>query len=516
MFCLKPSGSVRSVLALVKIRERGTARRPAKRRLVQLYCALLYNANLKGFVSGKIYTGPAKAACVPGLNCYSCPGAIAACPLGALQNALASSGTRAGTYVLGILMLYGLILGRTICGWLCPFGMIQELLHKIPTPKIGKSSVTRILSYLKYAILAIFSVAIPLWYGLRYDTAVPGFCKYICPAGTFEGAVALLGNPRNSSYLPMLGILFTRKIVIMLVIALACIFCYRSFCRFLCPLGAIYSFFCRFAVIGVKVDERACTRCGACVRSCKTDIRHVGDRECIHCGECMDKCPANAISIKAGNITLKAPKPSADLSADPVFEESEKKRGQTGRTVWALLIVMLCGVLVYLNIIEPARNKASSANTAPGTGIEESAPTGSGVGQQLQDFTIRTTDGEEFHLEAERGHTVIINLWATWCAPCVKELPYFDRLQEEHPEVTILAIHSPEITEDVNAYLQNASWDNLRFAADENGEVWPLVNGGDVLPQTIVLDAEGEVTYNMAGSVTYEKLEHLLSEAEKG
>ena len=489
---------------MVKIRKRLTAHRPTKRRLAQLYCAVLYNANLKGFVSGKIYTGPAKAACVPGLNCYSCPGAVAACPLGALQNALASSGTRAGTYVLGILLLYGLILGRTICGWLCPFGMIQELLHKIPTPKIGKSSVTRILSYLKYAILAIFSVAIPLWYGLRYDTAVPGFCKYICPAGTFEGAVALLSNPRNSSYFSMLGILFTRKIVIMLVIALTCIFCYRSFCRFLCPLGAIYSFFCRFAVIGVKVDETACTHCGACVRNCKTDIRHVGDRECIHCGECMDKCPTNAISIKAGNITVKAPKPAADLS--------EKKRRHTERTVWALLVVLLCGVLVYFNVIDPVRNKAPSADTAPVTGLE----TGSEVGQQLPDFTIRTTDGKEFHLEDERGHAVIINLWATWCTPCVKELPYFERLQEEHPGITILAIHSPEITEDVNAYLQNASWDDLRFAADENGEVWNIVNGGDVLPQTIVLNAKGEVTCNMAGSVTYEKLEYLLSEAEKG
>ena len=500
---------------MVKIRERSTAHLPTKRRLAQLYCAVLYNANLKGFVSGKIYTGPAKAACVPGLNCYSCPGAVAACPLGALQNALASSGTRAGTYVLGILMLYGLILGRTICGWLCPFGMIQELLHGIPTPKIGKSRVTRILSYLKYAILAYFCIAIPLWYGLRYGPALPGFCKYICPAGTFEGGVALLGNPRNSSYFPMLGIFFTRKIVIMLVIALACIFCYRSFCRFLCPLGAIYSFFCRFAVIGVKVDETACTHCGACVRSCKTDIRHVGDRECIHCGECMDKCPANAISIKAGNITLKAPKPSAGLSADPVSGEPEKKRRHSGRTVWALLVVLLCGVLVYLNVIGPARDKAASTDTAAVTGLETGAQTGFEAGQQLQDFTIRTTDGKEFHLEDERGHAVIINLWATWCTPCVQELPYFDRLQEEHPEITILAIHSPEITEDVNAYLRNASWDGLRFATDENGEVWTLVNGGDVLPRTIVLNAEGEVTYNMAGSVTYEKLEHLLNESEK-
>jgi len=242
----------------------------------------------------------------------------------------------------------------------------------------------------------------------------------------------------------------------------------------------------------------------------------------------MDICPVNAVSIKAGNITLKAPKPSPGLSADPVFEESEKKRRRIGRTVWALLIVLLCGILVFFNFIEPARNNTLSSDKAPEeilssdtvTGSADNAfgsvaPTGSEVGQQLQNFTISTADGGEFRLEDERGHVTIINLWATWCAPCVQELPYFDRLQQEHPEITILAIHSPEITDDLNAYLQDAGWTALRFAADEKGEVWPLVNGGDVLPQTIVLNAKGEVTYNMAGSVTYEKLVVLLKEAEK-
>ena len=75
--------------------------------MIQLYAALLFNAHLKGFIKGDIYTGKTKYACVPGLNCYSCPGAVGACPLGALQNALASSGHRAGFYVLGIIMLYG-------------------------------------------------------------------------------------------------------------------------------------------------------------------------------------------------------------------------------------------------------------------------------------------------------------------------------------------------------------------------------------------------------------------------
>ena len=112
---------------------------PFRRRLIQLYAALLYNAHVRGFIEGDIYTGSGKALCVPGLNCYSCPGAVGACPLGALQNALAATGNRAPFYVLGILMLFGITLGRTICGWLCPAGLAQELLFWIPGPKLLKA-----------------------------------------------------------------------------------------------------------------------------------------------------------------------------------------------------------------------------------------------------------------------------------------------------------------------------------------------------------------------------------------
>ena len=108
---------------------------PSKRKIIQLYAALLHNAYIKGFITGKIFTGDSKATCLPGLNCYSCPGAVGACPLGSLQNALASSKTKLPTYILGIILLYSIILGRTICGYLCPFGLIQELLYKIKTPK---------------------------------------------------------------------------------------------------------------------------------------------------------------------------------------------------------------------------------------------------------------------------------------------------------------------------------------------------------------------------------------------
>ena len=280
------------------------AHRPSTRRLVQLYAAVLYNAHLRGFLEGEIYTGPAKAVCVPGLNCYSCPGAVGACPLGALQNAIAASASRPAFYVVGMLMLFGLTLGRVICGWLCPVGLIQELLHKIPTPKLRKGRLTRALSRLKYLILALFVVVVPAWYALQ-RFPVPAFCKYICAAGTLEGAVGLLSNPVNADKFSMLGLLFTRKFVILSVTLAACVFIYRAFCRFICPLGAIYGLFARIALIGVRVDRSACTGCGACLRACPMDVGRVGDHECIHCLACMGACPEKAITLRAGKILLK-------------------------------------------------------------------------------------------------------------------------------------------------------------------------------------------------------------------
>ncbi len=287
------------------LKEWWAAYKPSKRRLIQVYAALLTNANLKGYFTGRIYSGDAKYLCAPGLNCYSCPAAAAACPLGALQNALASSGTRAPYYVFGILLLFCVLLARTICGFLCPFGLLQDLLYKISTPKLKKSRATRALSYLKYVILALFAVSIPIMFGLD-SRAVPAFCKYICPAGTLGGAVGLLIHPDNASLYGMLGGLFSWKFLILILVLVACVFIFRGFCRFLCPLGALYGLFNRISLLGVKLDENKCTDCGLCVSFCKMDISKVGDRECIQCGECISVCPAKAISFKGSKLFVHA------------------------------------------------------------------------------------------------------------------------------------------------------------------------------------------------------------------
>lgn len=286
---------------------------PTRRRIIQVYAALLYNCNFKGFSSGKIYTGNSKFACVPGLNCYSCPGAVGACPLGSLQNALASSGTRTPAYVIGILALFGLMLGRTICGFLCPMGLGQELLYKIKTPKVKKSKITRVLSYFKYVLLAVLVISIPV----MYQTGVPAFCKYICPSGTLIGGIGLLINSNNADMFAMLGPLFTWKFLLLVVFVVASVFIFRFFCRFICPLGAIYGFFNRIALLGVKLDKKKCTDCGLCSAVCKMDVKKVGDHECINCGACIKVCPTKAISWKGSQLFLKdsAVEQGAALSA---------------------------------------------------------------------------------------------------------------------------------------------------------------------------------------------------------
>ena len=484
--------------------------KPSTRRLAQLYCALLYNANLKGFIGGRIYTGASKALCVPGLNCYSCPGAVGACPLGALQNALAAAHHTAPWYMLGILLLYGVLLGRTVCGWLCPVGLVQELLHKLPTPKVRKSRLTRALSLFKYGVLAVLVVALPLAFGFVRGQALPAFCKFICPAGTFEGAGGLLVNPRNAGSFAQMGALFTNKFVLLVLIALAAVFCYRPFCRFLCPLGAIYGLFNRFALTGVKLDAARCTGCGACVRACPMDVRHGGDRECISCGHCMERCRQGALSLCCGPVTLKGPEGDAPQG-----------RKRAVRILWGLALFVLAFTLLRLGLPAfgaPEEDPPVAASdvplSAPASPGPDAPPAGSGVGCVLPDFSTDLLGGGEFRLADARGQVVILNLWATFCAPCIEELPYYERLAAAHPDVRILAIHSRAGAKKAEAFLAGKGWDHLLFAADSREKgLYDIVGGSEALPQTLVLNRRSEVIYNAQASVTYEQLEALYRQA---
>lgn len=547
----------------VKIKDWFIRHKPSKRRLIQVYAALLYNANIKGFITGNIYKGNSKTLCVPGLNCYSCPGAVGACPLGALQNALSSSGTRAPAYVFGIIILFGLLLGRTVCGFLCPVGLFQDLVYKIKTPKLKKSKFTRIFSYFKYVLLVGLVVIVPIMFAVQTpSSAVPGFCKYICPAGTLGGAVSLLSNPNNASMFAMLGPLFTWKFALLVVIVVASVFIYRFFCRFFCPLGAIYGLFCKIALLGVKLDKNKCTDCGLCLSACKMDIKHVGDHECINCGDCISACPTKAISWKGSQIFLhpnaveSAPtaeqKPLttllsgsgeetvnaetngstavympangntaaadneqlAESAAEPAPAKSDpaesaavkiKKRNRILEiAAWAVALAVLLGALLYYNVFAE---------------WEENVDTNSIIGTECPDFSWELY-GEEgtFTVSESKGKVLIINYWATWCGPCVEELPYFNRVANDYADqVDIVAVHDTYRDRDVTQYLQEQHFDefNISFVQDETQEncltTYKTLGGGSSVPMTVILDKEGVIRYSQEGSMTYDKLVELIT-----
>lgn len=275
-------------------------RRMKKIRLgVQLLFTILTNGYVYGFLNGKIYQGRMKYVCVPGLNCYSCPGAIGSCPIGALQALLNQKGFEIPFAVLGFFFLFGSVLGRFVCGWLCPFGLVQDLLHKIPVfRKRKKLPLHHILKYGKYLTL-IFLAGIGSMFLFDGFAKVPAFCKYLCPSGTFFGALPLLST--NELLRSQLGGLFFWKLGVLLVIVFLSIKVYRPFCQYLCPLGAIYGWFNRFSLVQVHWEKERCISCGACERACPVSIpaeEISRSPECIRCGKCVQVCPAHCLSFR--------------------------------------------------------------------------------------------------------------------------------------------------------------------------------------------------------------------------
>ena len=316
---------------------------------IQALWAALTNSHVSGFVTGKIYTGKLKNVCVPGLNCYSCPGATGACPIGSFQAVIGSWNFKMAYYIVGFLIFIGALLGRLVCGFLCPFGLIQDLLNKIPFPKkIRTFRGDKLLRKLKYVILLVFVVLMPLFVVDVMGQGSPYFCKLICPAGTLEGGLPLVllnksmrsavgwlyvwkntilvitiilsiiiyrpfckyicpsgtlgaGIPlllANPSLREAAGWLFAWKGLLLAVLIVLSILVYRPFCRYLCPLGAIYGVFNPIAFYQIRMDKEKCTSCGACRRACKLDIpvwKRPNSPECIRCGDCAKACPSGAV-----------------------------------------------------------------------------------------------------------------------------------------------------------------------------------------------------------------------------
>ena len=296
------------------------------RGLVQACAALLTNLHLPNFLTGTLYRGAGKTVCVSGLNCYSCPGAAGACPIGSFQAVVGSSKFSFSYYITGILILLGVLLGRFICGFLCPFGWFQELLHKIPTRKLSTKRL-KPLTYIKYAVLLLAVVLLPALIANDVGMGDPFFCKYLCPQGVLEGAIPLAAV--NSGIRSALGVLFSWKLGILITVIVLSVLFYRPFCKWLCPLGAFYALVNRVSLFGMKVDKHKCVSCGKCAKACKMDVdvtKNPDHTECIRCGMCIRACPTKAVSFCYGFGKGKGRAPSGEKAeTEKQIHDTEKE-----------------------------------------------------------------------------------------------------------------------------------------------------------------------------------------------
>ena len=285
------------------VKDKNKTKSESLRHSVQALWTVATNSFVTGFLKGKIYTGSLKKLCVPGMNCYSCPGALGSCPIGALQSVIGDKNYNMTFYVVGFLMLVGAICGRFVCGWLCPFGLFQDLLHKIPfVRKINTFRGDRILRKLRYVILALFVIILPMCVADAVGIGDPWFCKYICPVGTLEGGIPLV--LLNEGLRQAVGWLYTWKLVILGVLIILSLIIYRPFCKYLCPLGAIYGAFNKISAVGLHCDKEKCISCRKCENVCKMGVypaEEAKSAECIRCGLCVKECPTKALNLGLTN-----------------------------------------------------------------------------------------------------------------------------------------------------------------------------------------------------------------------
>ena len=249
-----------------------------RRTLVQLLATLSINSYVTQGITKSI---PCLA-----LNCHSCPAAAFACPIGTIQHFVIRR--RFPLYVLGVVGLAGVLIGRGSCGWFCPFGWLQELVYKIPAPKLR---LPNRFNWTRYAVLVGLVVLVPL---VSHE---PWFCK-LCPAGVLEAGIPMVFL--SADIRALVGPLFWIKIGILGLFLAWMAVTRRPFCRWVCPLGALWSPFNPVSLFRLEVDQERCSQCNQCQEVCPVDIKvheNPNSDACIRCLACVRGCTQGCVSV---------------------------------------------------------------------------------------------------------------------------------------------------------------------------------------------------------------------------
>ena len=224
-------------------------------------------------------------------------------------------------------LIFGILVGKSLCGWVCPFGLIQDIVGFIKSRKLEISPATHGgLTRLKYLILGIallvsstFSASKYLNLHGSYERAFGIFAyapfTVLSPAETL---FSVLPKSLHGFYLTFIeksfvealsGILylpplFWLQVLILIGTIMLAAYVQRGWCRYFCPHGAIMAFMNRFSFIGLHRDPVKCAKgeCRECVKACPMKVRILdlpwkkfSDPECIYCMKCADVCPNGAI-----------------------------------------------------------------------------------------------------------------------------------------------------------------------------------------------------------------------------
>ncbi len=256
------------------------------RRFYQVLTGILANISAINFFTARLYTGKLKSIPFPIMNCYACPASVFSCPIGTISHFLVIS--KIPLLTLGIVAAVSSAFGRWICGWICPFGLIQDLLNKVPSMKF---ELPHFFVYLKYLMLIFGVVLLPFLFKEHY------FCM-ICPTGTIEAGIYWVAI--SSMILNMAGPFFLFKLALGSMFLYGSIFIKRPFCRYVCPLGALFSIFNKLSIIDFSVNRKECIQCNLCKKSCPVNYPIYQDPNspaCLRCLNCVRICPVVDVNI---------------------------------------------------------------------------------------------------------------------------------------------------------------------------------------------------------------------------
>ncbi len=133
--------------------------------------------------------------------------------------------------------------------------------------------------------------------------------------------------------------------------------------------------------------------------------------------------------------------------------------------------------------------------------------------EKAPDFTATLLTGEEFTLSEKLGKPVLVNFWATWCGPCVGEMPAFEQLKEDYgDDLVIVAVNCGEKAEAVQEFVDEYGY-TFDFAIDEKAKISTVIYPTMSIPYTVLVDTDGNIAEEFVGAVSAEKQYKIYKEA---